>query len=66
MASSRHRSSYTSEQKQAVLATVRTQGVCAAAKVHGVPQSCVSRWASSAGVTRNGNAPAPMRALDAS
>jgi len=53
------RRSYTSEQKQAVLATVRAKGVCAAAKEHGIAQSCVSRWASTAGVTRGGNAPAP-------
>lgn len=59
------RSSYTSEQRQAVLAMVRAKGVNAAAKEHGVPQSCVSRWASAAGVTRNGNgaAPAPVETV---
>jgi transposase InsO family protein len=34
-----------------VLADVATMGVCAAAKKHDVPQSCVSRWAKSAGVS---------------
>jgi transposase InsO family protein len=29
-------------------------GVCAAAKKHGVPQSCASRWAKRAGVARGG------------
>ncbi|GMV20021.1 MAG: hypothetical protein AMXMBFR56_82450 [Polyangiaceae bacterium] len=53
------RSSYTSEQRQAVLAAVRAKGVNAAAKEHGVPQSCVSRWASAAGVRRGGSAPTP-------
>ncbi len=65
MARKKHRSSYTSEQRQAVLATVRAKGVCAASKLHGVPQSCVSRWAAAAGVTRNGNAPAPLPATAA-
>lgn len=63
MASMR-RSVYRSEQKAAVLAAVRARGVCAAAKEHGVPQSCVSRWASTAGVTRNGDA-APAAPVEA-
>lgn len=42
-----------------MLAAVRAKGVSAAAKEHGVPQSCVSRWASTAGVTR-GPAPTPV------
>ena len=46
------RQSYTAKQRKAVLADVRTSGVIAAAKKHHVPQSCVSRWASAAGVTR--------------
>lgn len=46
------RRSYTEEERQAALATVRVMGVCAAAAEHGIPQSCVSRWASSAGVKR--------------
>jgi len=47
------RRSYTAEQRGAVLADVRAHGVIAAAKKHKVPQSCVSRWASVAGVTRS-------------
>lgn len=46
------RQTYTAEQRDATLASVRTSGVCAAAKKHRVPQSCVSRWAKEAGVTR--------------
>jgi transposase-like protein len=57
------RSSYTDEKRQAVLATVRMKGVCAAAKEYGIPQSCVSRWATAAGVTRGGNAPAATKVL---
>ena len=51
------RRTYTGEQRQAVVATVRTKGVNAASKEHGIPQSCVSKWASTAGVTRGGGAP---------
>ena len=51
------RRSYTEEKRQAVLVTVRTKGVCAAAKEHGIAQSCVSRWAAVARVTRGGSAP---------
>jgi transposase-like protein len=51
------RRSYTDEQRQAVLATVRTKGVNAAAREHGIHQSCVSKWAAAAGVTRGGSAP---------
>lgn len=46
------RRSYTKEQREAVLADVSTSGVIASSKKHDVPQSCVSRWASAAGVTR--------------
>jgi putative transposase len=46
------RCQYTKAQRAAVLADVVTSGVCAAAEKHGVPQSCVSRWASAARVTR--------------
>jgi putative transposase len=46
------RRSYTKEQREAALATVREKGVCAAASEHGVPESCVSRWAKDAGVRR--------------
>lgn len=50
------RRTYTSEKRQAVLATVRSKGVNIAAKEHGVPQSCVSKWAATAGVKRGGEA----------
>jgi len=53
MESSKRRS-YTAEQRESVLADVRASGVNAAAKKHDAPQSCVSRWASVAGVTRGG------------
>ena len=43
---------YTAVQRDAVLADVRASGVSAAAKKHDVPQSCASRWAKIAGVTR--------------
>ena len=46
------RRSYTTEQRAAVVADVRGSGVSAAAKEHDVPQSCASRWAKAAGVTR--------------
>jgi putative transposase len=55
------RRSYTTEQRKAVLATVRKKGVCTAAKKHGVPESCVSRWAKDAGVRREGAAPSSQR-----
>ena len=51
MGSSKRRS-YTTEQREAVLADVRASGVNAAAKKHKVPQSCASRWAKAAGITR--------------
>jgi len=51
MESSKRRS-YTSEQRAGVLADVVTIGVVGAAKKHDVAQSCVSRWASEAGVKR--------------
>jgi transposase-like protein len=46
------RRSYTKEQREAVVADVRASGVNEAARKHGVPQSCVSRWAKSGGVAR--------------
>lgn len=46
------RRTYTSEQRAAVVADVAASGVQGAATKHGVPQSCVSRWASAAGVAR--------------
>jgi transposase InsO family protein len=44
------RRSYTATEREKILAAVRKAGVNAAAKEHGVPQSCVSRWAAAAGV----------------
>jgi len=52
MARGTKRRSYTLEQREEVLATMRLMGVNAAAEKHGVPQSCVSRWASATGVRR--------------
>ena len=46
------RRTYTSEQRAAVVADVAASGVRGAATKHGVPQSCVSRWAAAAGVAR--------------
>lgn len=46
------RRSYTKEQREAVVKDVGQLGVCRAAKKHGIPNSCVSRWASSAGIDR--------------
>jgi transposase InsO family protein len=46
------RRSYTKEQRAAAVADVPTLGVSEAAKKHGVPQTCVSRWAAAAGVRR--------------
>lgn len=43
---------YTQAERDGVLADVRTLGVKASAAKHKVAQSCVSRWASAAGVTR--------------
>ena len=39
------RKRYTDGDREKVLATVRKRGINAAANKHGVPQSCVSRWA---------------------
>jgi transposase InsO family protein len=43
---------YTAAEREAALADVPAMGVMAAAKRHGVTQSCLSRWASAAGVRR--------------
>jgi putative transposase len=48
----RKRREYTPAERKAVLADVRRIGVAEAAKKHGVHKSCVSRWASAAGVER--------------
>jgi len=56
----RKRRTYTDAFRAGVLADVKKLGVCAAAKQHGVPQSCASRWASEAGVAREPTAgPSP-------
>jgi putative transposase len=55
------RRSFTKEQREAAVADVRTLGVNGAAKKHGIPQSCVSRWAAEAGVRREGK-PSPSSA----
>ncbi|MBN1609609.1 MAG: DDE-type integrase/transposase/recombinase [Polyangiaceae bacterium] len=49
---------YTAEQRAAVVRDARQLGVVGAAKQHGVPQSCVSRWASQA---RRGKQPRSRR-----
>jgi putative transposase len=43
---------YTAAEREAALADVPAMGVMAAASRHGVTQSCLSRWASAAGVRR--------------
>lgn len=48
----RKRREYSDKQRQAVLEDVVRLGVCEAASKHGVPESCVSRWAKAAGVRR--------------
>jgi len=55
------RRSYTEKQREAVLASVRKKGVCAAAEEHGVGASCVSRWAKTAGVKRESASVKPHR-----
>ena len=52
------RQRYTDAFRQLVLDDVKTSGVNAAAAKHKVAQSCVSRWASSAGVRREAPAAA--------
>jgi transposase InsO family protein len=46
------RREYTPAERDAVVADVRRIGVAETATKHGVPKSCVSRWASIAGVKR--------------
>jgi len=48
----RTRRTYSKEERDAAVQDVRTLGVCAAAKKHGIASACVSRWASEAGVRR--------------
>ena len=58
------RRTYTSEQRAAVVADVAGLGVIGAARKHGVPQSCVSRWSSTAGGARDGGGE-PVQAIPA-
>ena len=63
------RRQYTAEEIASVIADVEALGVSGAATRHGIPQSCVSRWASAAGVASGGNttvAAASVRATPAS
>ena len=46
------RRSYTKGERDAAVADVPALGVIGAAKKHGAPQSCVSRWAKDGGVRR--------------
>lgn len=46
------RRTYTKAQRDVVVQDVPQLGVCGAAKRHGVPEACVSRWAAAAGVKR--------------
>jgi putative transposase len=58
MGESRRRS-YTKAERDAAVADVGALGVCGAAKKHGAPPSCVSKWAKDAGVRRE---PSPSSA----
>ena len=42
------RRQYTAKEKEAATRDAAAMGVCAAARKHGIPQSCVSRWRSDA------------------
>jgi putative transposase len=59
------RRSYTKEQRAAAVADVPALGVIGAAKKHGAPQSCVSKWAKDAGVRREVGATSAQRAAGA-
>lgn len=56
----REKRHYTQAEREAVVADVPQLGVCEAAKKHKVAPSCVSRWASDAGVKRQ-TPPPPRR-----
>src|SRR5271155_1610340 len=56
------RRSYSKAEREAALADVPTLGVKGAAKKHGAPQSCVSKWAKDAGVRREVGATPAQRA----
>lgn len=59
---SKKRQSYTRKKRDSVLRDVPKLGVCEAATKHGVPVSCVSRWATEAGVRRERRAARKARA----
>jgi len=44
--SAKTRRQYTTREKEAAIRDAAALGVCAAARKHGIPQSCVSRWSS--------------------
>ena len=56
---------YTQEERDAALADVPTLGVKGSAARHKVSQSCVSRWASAAGITRQAQAPEDASPVEA-
>src|SRR5580704_14580500 len=56
------RRSYTKGERDAAVADVPALGVIGAAKKHGAPQSCVSKWAKDAGVRREVGATPARRA----
>ena len=56
------RRSYTEGERDAAVADVPALGVIGAAKKHGAPQSCVSKWAKDAGVRREVGAPPARQA----
>jgi transposase InsO family protein len=56
------RRSYTQAERDAAVADVPALGVIEAAKKHGAPQSCVSKWAKDAGVRREVGARPAQRA----
>jgi putative transposase len=51
------RRSYTKEQRKAAVEDVPKLGIVEAARKHGVPVTCVSRWAKTAGVQREAGTP---------
>jgi transposase InsO family protein len=56
------RRSYSKAERDAVVADVPSLGVCGAAKKHGVPKGCASRWASDVGVKRQAGAGVAVQA----
>lgn len=54
---------YSAEDRTRVLGDVGRLGICGAARAHGVPQSCVSRWQKREGATAAGAAGAETGSL---